>query len=114
MASIDTPNDDLAVLAAQHRWHHSIDLGGVVTKGDKPASLLQMEADAIFGRVELSGRSVLDVGAWNGYFSFEARKAVPGGCSRPTPTVGKIRIFGGERLSICPIRNRLGYRGDAD
>ncbi|MPZ38166.1 MAG: hypothetical protein GEU95_08880 [Rhizobiales bacterium] len=59
--------------AAQHHWHHSIDLGhGVVTKGSKPPDLLAAEAEIIFDRVDIGGCSVLDVGAWNGFFSFEA------------------------------------------
>ena len=54
------------------RWYHTIDLGsGVVTKGvdDTPARLplLRLPAD-------LSGQSVLDIGAWDGFFSFEAER----------------------------------------
>jgi tRNA (mo5U34)-methyltransferase len=55
------------------RWFHSIDLGhGVVTRGID---------DQQFGRLaglrmpaDLSGRSVLDIGAWDGFFSFEAER----------------------------------------
>jgi tRNA (mo5U34)-methyltransferase len=55
-------------------WHHSIDLGnGVVTSGNKTPEVCKAESDTIFDRLDLSGRSVLDVGAWNGYFSFEAK-----------------------------------------
>jgi tRNA (mo5U34)-methyltransferase len=54
------------------RWYHSIDLGsGIVTKGiDETAPRLQrlkLPAD-------LSGKSVLDIGAWDGFFSFEAER----------------------------------------
>jgi tRNA (mo5U34)-methyltransferase len=54
------------------RWYHTIDLGsGIVTKGvdDTPRRLplLRLPAD-------LSGRSVLDIGAWDGFFSFEAER----------------------------------------
>ena len=56
-------------------WFHSIDLGnGVVTPGNKSPKVLRAEADAIFGPLDLRGKSVLDVGAWNGYFSFEAKR----------------------------------------
>jgi len=56
-------------------WHHSIDLGdGVVTAGNKSAKSCADEAGLIFDRVDLNGRSVLDIGAWNGYFSFEAKR----------------------------------------
>ena len=51
-------------------WYHSIDLGdGVVTKGtsaqDKGAEILP----------DVTGRSVLDIGAWDGKYSFLAEKA---------------------------------------
>jgi tRNA (mo5U34)-methyltransferase len=56
-------------------WHHSIDLGGgVVTAGNKSLSNCTGEAGLIFDRVDLNGRTVLDVGAWNGFFSFEAKR----------------------------------------
>jgi len=50
-------------------WYHSIDLGrGVRTKGvaNPPLGLEQLPA---FG-----GRSVLDIGAWDGYYSFLAER----------------------------------------
>jgi tRNA (mo5U34)-methyltransferase len=56
-------------------WHHSIDLGGgVVTAGNKSLQNCIGEASLIFDRVNLDGRSVLDIGAWNGFFSFEAKR----------------------------------------
>jgi tRNA (mo5U34)-methyltransferase len=66
---------DLQSRVAALPWHHSIDLGGgVVTAGNKSAALCNDEAALIFDRVDLSGRSVLDIGAWNGFFSFEAKR----------------------------------------
>ena len=35
---------------------------------------LRREADAFFGCIDLRGRTFLDIGAWNGYFSFEAKR----------------------------------------
>ena len=54
------------------RWHHQIDLGdGVVTPGyDNSARKLRRLALP----ERLDGRSVLDVGAWDGFFSFEAER----------------------------------------
>jgi tRNA (mo5U34)-methyltransferase len=57
---------------ADVNWYHRIDLGdGIVTPGvdDTPdrARALDLPAD-------LRGRSVLDVGAWDGFFSFEAER----------------------------------------
>ena len=54
------------------RWYHTIDLGhGVITRGvdDTPYRL-----DRIALPASLAGRSVLDIGAWDGFFSFEAER----------------------------------------
>lgn len=56
-------------------WWHSIDLGrGKVTSGTKTAELLEREAAALH-LPDLAGKSVLDVGAWDGYYSFLAERA---------------------------------------
>ena len=56
------------------RWFHSIDLGdGTITDGYKPLAVLRDEAAIIF-RHGVSGKSVLDIGAWDGFFSFEAER----------------------------------------
>jgi tRNA (mo5U34)-methyltransferase len=66
---------ELQALVDSLPWHHSIDLGGgVVTAGIKSLANCAGEASLIFDRVDLNGRTVLDVGAWNGFFSFEARR----------------------------------------
>ena len=55
-------------------WFHSLDLGaGVVTPGTKSAAHLAAEA-ASLRLPEMSGRTVLDIGAWDGYYSFEAER----------------------------------------
>jgi tRNA (mo5U34)-methyltransferase len=67
--------DGLRARVAQLHWHHSIDLGGgLVTPGHKPPALCAGEAAVVFDRIALAGRSILDVDAWNGYFSFEAKR----------------------------------------
>ena len=72
---LDGPARELLARAKTYRWFHSIDLGGgVVTPGDKSVDLLRAEANAIFGSLDLRGKSVLDIGAWNGNFSFEAKR----------------------------------------
>jgi tRNA (mo5U34)-methyltransferase len=66
---------DLRARVAAYQWHHSIDLGGgLVTPGRKSSAVCSAEAGVIFDRVDLQGHSVLDVGACNGYFSFEAKR----------------------------------------
>lgn len=68
-------NDELAGRVKQLYWHQSIDLGGgVVTAGAKSLKLCNGEANVVFDRVNLAERTVLDVGAWNGFFSFEAKR----------------------------------------
>ncbi len=57
-----------------HGWWHSIDLGeGVVTKGYKSTEHLTDELKAM-RFPDVRGRSVLDIGAWDGFYSFEAER----------------------------------------
>jgi tRNA (mo5U34)-methyltransferase len=53
------------------RWFHSMPLGGTVTPGvvDTAKSLAQYQIPA-----DLSGKTFLDIGAWDGFFSFEAER----------------------------------------
>lgn len=54
------------------RWYHTIDLGGgVVTPGvdDTPQRLARLDLPP-----SLAGRTVLDIGAWDGFFSFECER----------------------------------------
>jgi tRNA (mo5U34)-methyltransferase len=57
---------------AAHRWFHRIDLGdGLITPGidDSAGKLARLRLPA-----SLAGLTVLDVGAWDGYFSFAAER----------------------------------------
>jgi len=55
-------------------WWHSMDLGdGVITPGVKTSEHLASELEAL-RLPELRGRTVLDVGAWDGFYSFEAER----------------------------------------
>jgi SAM-dependent methyltransferase len=53
-------------------WHHSMRFGAIVTDGGVPPSVQEWIARAM--PADLTGKSVLDVGAWDGYFSFEAER----------------------------------------
>lgn len=53
-------------------WYHSIRLGPVVTPGFCPPSVERWTAAAL--PEDLRGKAVLDIGAWDGYFSFEAER----------------------------------------
>lgn len=54
-------------------WHSFTFPNGVQARGNKSAELLRAEADAVF-KYSVAGKTVLDVGAWDGYFSVEAIK----------------------------------------
>ncbi len=57
---------------AKIRWFHTIDLGqGIHTPGldNTPEKLERIRLPA-----DLSGKSVLDIGAWDGFFSFESER----------------------------------------
>lgn len=62
--------EEVRAQAARTLWYHSIDLGhGVVTPGlSKSTPLAEAELPAF------TGRSVLDIGAWDGYYSFLAER----------------------------------------
>ena len=65
--------EQLNAEVGRHEWFHAMDLGqGVVTPGRidvarQTLPRLKMPAD-------LSGKTVLDIGAWDGFFSFEAER----------------------------------------
>ena len=64
--------DALREEVAKIKWWHPIDLGhGIVTPGIDvtPARLAEIRMPD-----DLSGRTVLDIGAWDGFFSFEAER----------------------------------------
>jgi tRNA (mo5U34)-methyltransferase len=73
--TIDVGNPrELAEAAASEVWFHSIDLGhGVVTNGQKTAATLAKELEAL-RLPPLHGKNVLDIGAFDGFYSFEAER----------------------------------------
>jgi tRNA (mo5U34)-methyltransferase len=58
---------------SEYKWAHSIDLGdGIVTPGMwGPPNPLLIDA---FDRIDFRGKKVLDIGCWDGLWSFEAEK----------------------------------------
>ena len=63
---------DLQSRVAAIRWYHTIDLGaGIVTQGvdDSPVRLARAQLPP-----SLHGLTVLDIGAWDGFFSFECER----------------------------------------
>jgi tRNA (mo5U34)-methyltransferase len=68
----DFSPDDLRARVSRQGWFHTIDLGhGIVTPGrdDSVRKLRRIRLPA-----DLRGKSVLDLGAWDGFFSFEAER----------------------------------------
>ena len=60
--------------ASAGTWWHSIDLGqGVVTPGKKSARFLAKELQSL-QLPDLRGKTVLDIGAFSGFYSFEAER----------------------------------------
>jgi len=58
---------------AEHQWFHTIDLGqGVVTPGRQAPARNTLPRLGL--PEDLSGKTVLDIGAWDGFFSFEAER----------------------------------------
>src|SRR6266480_2841742 len=66
---------ELEVMAARVPfWWHSIDLGdGIVTKGLKSSKHLKNELESL-RLPDLNGKTVLDIGAFDGFYSFEAER----------------------------------------
>ena len=71
---LELPNaENMQDFVDSYYWWHSIQLNDeIATKGSKTLDHMQSEIDNTFSPINVSGRSVLDVGAWNGGFSVEA------------------------------------------
>lgn len=59
--------------AADIKFFHSFELPGASIKGLAPIEYLRNTADQVFS-YPVAGRSVLDIGAWDGYYSFDAER----------------------------------------
>lgn len=63
---------EIKARVAELKWHHNIDLGhGIITPGQdfSPRKLPRIKLPD-----SLAGKTVLDIGAWDGFFSFEAER----------------------------------------
>jgi tRNA (mo5U34)-methyltransferase len=87
---------DIRADAARVNWFHSIELEpGFVTPGraDTGAQVARLHLP------DLAGKSVLDVGAWDGFFSFEAERR------------GAARVVAVDTFSWQPRGNGTGKAG---
>src|SRR6516162_4713338 len=74
VARLSRPAEALSELGGEE-WFHSFELSdGTLVRGSKTLDVLRAEFDLVFAPLALDGQSVLDVGAWNGAFSFEAKR----------------------------------------
>lgn len=75
---------------AKIQWFHKIDLGdGVVT----PGRVVSMSAKQL-GIEDLRGKSVLDIGAWDGFYSFQAER-----CGAKRVLATDSFVWGGDNWS---------------
>jgi tRNA (mo5U34)-methyltransferase len=98
--------EDLRARAEAIRWYHTIDLGrGIVTRGvDATAHRLRR----LSLPASLAGLTVLDIGAWDGFFSFEAERR---GAARVLATdFYSWRAGWGSRKGFDLAREALGSR----
>ncbi|HEY4284688.1 MAG TPA: DUF1698 domain-containing protein [Chthoniobacterales bacterium] len=66
--------EDLRSRVDRLPWFHQIDFGeGILTPGKASIETLRAQA-AIYFKHGVSGKSILDIGCWDGFNSFEARR----------------------------------------
>src|SRR5689334_12378251 len=66
-------DDSLPARVAKVRWFHSIEIApGLFTPGVAPHEVFMAPADIYFRHI--GGRSFLDIGCWDGFYSFEAER----------------------------------------
>lgn len=72
MAELATIEPELLTALNGRKWFHTIDLGnGLVTPGQPPSEVLSSH-----GAIpDVSNKSVLDIGTWDGKYAFEAERA---------------------------------------
>ncbi len=74
ISTLGSPAEALPRLG-ERWWHHSFELSdGTLVKGNKSLASLEAEFDLILSPLPMQDRTVLDIGAWNGAFSFEAKR----------------------------------------
>jgi hypothetical protein len=87
--------DEMATI----KWFHFIDLGKGIRTPGKTENLLRVKRLRM--PAQLTGRTVLDVGAWDGFYSFEAEQEEPGGSLQRTTSVGSDKLVRAQRIGIA-------------
>ena len=88
------------------RWFHQIDFGnGVLSPGGIKAGKIRRVERAVFGPLKIAGKSVLDIGCWDGAYSIAASRL---GAARVLATDHYVWNEGpGDRRAFELARNRL-------
>jgi tRNA (mo5U34)-methyltransferase len=59
----------------KRKWHHSIEFSnGQIVHGDKSVEVMKQQYEMTFGPLDITGRSVLDLGTLTGAFAVEAAR----------------------------------------
>jgi tRNA (mo5U34)-methyltransferase len=67
--------EDIRAQASRLPWFQSIALTpDFTTLGTKSAEQLAIEEEAFLGALDLRGASLIEIGSWNGYFAFAAKR----------------------------------------
>lgn len=92
--------------ADQITWWHPIDLGGYVVPARCPSAATTL---ALLSLGDLTGKSVLDIGAWDGFYSFAAERA---GAARVLATDSYVwqRKSWGSKDGFLLAREALGSK----
>jgi tRNA (mo5U34)-methyltransferase len=68
-------SEEIRAQAARLPWFHSIALTpDFTTTGSKSPAHLALEEEAFFGGLDLKDASLIEIGTWNGYFAFAAKR----------------------------------------
>ena len=117
-----------AKIAAYEAWYHEIDFGeGVVSRPKHPHRDIWSAIETFLTPVEFRGKTVLDIGCWDGSWSFRAERlgaasvlATDDNSQHWTRTAGGIGINEspepgeGFRLAHAALNSKVSYQGDVN
>jgi len=113
-------------IEAYESWYHEFDFGGgVKSRPRKVYREVWQEIERFLEPVDFTGRSVLDIGCWDGYWSFQAeRRGATSVLATDDNSQHWVRVDGrvtvketaapglGFQLAHEALHSRVAYRGD--
>ncbi len=93
-------SDEIRQRVAGVKWFHTIDFGqGIVSPGDddSPGKLKRLQIPS-----DLSGKTFLDIGAWDGFFHSRPNDVVHPESWPSILTFGMVRFRGSPKLASWP------------